>query len=177
MDGPFYIDGLPPFNITDSSSVTLTASLQVVSTLDKLPKFPSNYFGYVGKAIRITAIGRATSGATPGGFNWGVYWGPGTAGSGTLISGVNVTWTASQTNATMVYTGIIRCRALGTSGSLLGCGRLFIQQTGEIPCPFSGLAATTVDLTQNYYMFPQLSRSGSTVETFQLHDWFTEALN
>ena len=38
-------------------------------------------------------------------------------------------------------------------------------------------AAVTVDLTQNYFLMPQVSRSGSTAETIQLHDAIYEAVN
>lgn len=178
MDGPFYEDLLPPFpNANEASAITLTTSLQVMCQLGRLPKFAPNYFGWVGKAVRITMFGQCTSVATPGAFNWGIYWGAGTAGLGTLVNGVNVTWTANQANSTFLYKSVIRCRSTGASGSLLGTGWLFINGTGLIPCPFQTPSATTVDLTQNYYLFPQLSRSGSTAETCQLHDAFVEALN
>ena len=177
MDGPFYVDLKPPHNATSGSSVTLTTSLQALASAGQMPLFPVNYFGYPGKAVRVTCLGQCTSAATPVAFNFNMIWGT-TPGVGANLCGVNVTWTANNANTTFIFKCIIRCRTTGLSGSVLGTGWLFIQNTGIIPAPATGLGVTTgIDLVTAQYLCPSLSRGGSTVETAQLHDVFYEALN
>lgn len=177
MDGPFYVDTRPPFNNANGPSLTLTTSLQLLAGPAMCPLLGSNYFGYPGKALRITAFGVCTSGATPVAFNFNFIYGNGTAGNGANVCGVNVTWTANQANQSWMATAVIRCRSTGTSGSVLGVGWLFVGGTGLIPMPATSSAAVTIDTSLNNYITPQLSRGGSTAETAQLTDILFEALN
>ena len=93
------------------------------------------------------------------------------------MAGVAVGWAASSANYSFWFEFVVRCRALGASGSLFGGGWGFIQNTGTFMVSPTSPAAVTVDLTQNYFLMPQVSRSGSTAETIQLHDAIYEAVN
>ncbi|MGF7236021.1 MAG: hypothetical protein ACQSGP_13830, partial [Frankia sp.] len=149
MDGAFYVDSKLPFPVTSVPAVSLTAAYQVVAPISVIPALGPNYFNYVGKAIRIRAMGQATSVATPGNLTFSYLWNNGvTAGAGTLVCGVALVWIANQTNQCFTSEVVIRCRSLGATGSLFGMGFLFLQGTGIIHMPASAPAAVTVDLTQ-----------------------------
>jgi hypothetical protein len=114
----------------------------------------------------------------------GLLWGNGTDANGTTImqSGT-VALTASQTNLTWELDMLVRCRALGASGALIGHG-MFNANVGvlastlqPVMIPASAPAQTTVDLTANNVLSPQFLRSGSTAETLQVHEFLFEALN
>ena len=177
MDGPWYIDSKPPHTAVSASAVTLTTTLQLLCPGAFIPQFPSNYFGYIGKAVRCRFFGQCTSGTTPGSLTFNLMWGPATANTGTTVAGVAVGWAASSANYSFWFEFVVRCRALGASGSLFGGGWGFIQNTGTFMVSPTSPAAVTVDLTQNYFLMPQVSRSGSTAETIQLHDAIYEAVN
>jgi hypothetical protein len=88
-----------------------------------------------------------------------------------------VTWTANGTNNCFFSDIIIRCKGLGTTGTLFGIGLLDISGTGVLPFPASAPSNVTVDLTQPFYLTLQTSRSGTTAESLQLYDIFFEAIN
>ena len=177
MDGPFYCDLKPPFTQSSAPQVTLTATnAPIIPTAWLIPL--GNYFNWVGKLLYMRSIGVCTSGTTPGNFGFNLFWGNNTANNGTnLGGGVNIAWTASITNAAVQFEAWARCRATGTSGSLFVWGNLSIANTGLVHLPFSNPAATTVDLTQNVYISPQVNRSGSTAETITPYEIFWQALN
>lgn len=176
-DGLFYVDHKPPFNYVSSSPVSLIATLQALLPAGAYPVLGANYFGYVGKAIRIRVAGQYTTGATPGNITIAYLWGSGANNSGTACPNGAVVGVANQSNNTWYSEAVIRCRALGVSGSLFGQGMLFLGGIGQIALPPSNPAAATVDLTQNFIINVQAARSGSTAETMTVHDLTVEALN
>jgi hypothetical protein len=184
MDGPFYVDSRAPHLNADIASVTLATTLKAMAPVSNIPVLGSNYFGYVGKAMRITMFGRMTTGTTPGNGQLALLWGTGADANGTtLAQSAAFALSASQTNLSFMAQLFVRCRAIGSSGSLMVTGTLdanpsLVASTLQtIMIPASAPAATTVDLTQNFVLSPQFSRSGSTAETLQLHELFYEALN
>lgn len=176
MDGPFYVDSRPPFSVSTPPAVTLTGNYKCLAPAAYLPQLGSNYFGYVGKAVRITAYGTGISGATPGNINFGLIYGPNTDNVGAVIGGVGFAWTANSTGVWRAEF-VVRCRALGASGVLTGMGNFHLQNSGIVIAPPQTLLLPTCDLTQNYYLSFQSWRSGSTVETMQQSDYFFESLN
>jgi hypothetical protein len=184
MDGPFYVDSRAPHINADVAAVTLATTYKAMVPVANLPVLGSNYFGFIGKAVRIRMYGRITTAATPGNMQVGLLWGNGTDANGTTImqSGT-VALTASQTNLTWELDMLVRCRALGASGALIGHG-MFNANVGvlastlqPVMIPASAPAQTTVDLTANNVLSPQFLRSGSTAETLQVHEFLFEALN
>src|SRR6516164_10086034 len=122
-DGLFYVDTRSPFIVTDPASVTLAATDSALIPVGSLPVLGSNYFGYVGKAVRCTMYGRITTAATPGNGTFDVYWGNGTNANGTIIlSSAAFALTASQTNLAWTLSFIVRCRAIGTAGTVMSVG-------------------------------------------------------
>src|SRR5262245_20480362 len=123
MDGPFYIDSRTPFISADVGSVTLAATAKAAIPVANIPILGANYFSFVGKAMRITLFGRITTAATPGNGSWDIYWGNGTDANGTVIgSSAALALTASQTSLSWRLECIVRCRALGATGSLMVTG-------------------------------------------------------
>ena len=177
MDGPFYCDLKPPFTHASGSTTTLTTVNQALYPTGWLPQL-GGYFNYVGKLLYIRSIGAATSGTTPGNFGFNLFWGNNTANNGNnLGGGVATAWTASITNAAWQWEAWIRCRALGTSGSLFTYGFISLANSFIIQFPYSNPVATTVDLTANNVISPQVNRSGSTVETITPYEITFQALN
>lgn len=176
-DGPFYVDTRLPDIVATPPAVTLTTSPQILASGAYLPQLPANYFNYVGKTVRVRVQGQATSGTTPGAFIFVWTYGPATSNSGIQLCGSSMVWTASVTNGTFISEIIIRCRAIGVSGSLYAVGTALLQNSGIILLPGTSPAAVAADLTGSNYITPQASRNGSTAETIQMFDYVFEALN
>ena len=83
MDGPFFVDSRAPHISGDVAAVTLAATAKALVPVANLPILGSNYFGYVGKAVRITIFGRLTTAATPGNGTFSLWWGNGGDANGT----------------------------------------------------------------------------------------------
>ena len=122
--------------------------------------------------------------ATPGNGTASLYWGTGADANGTsLVASAAVALTASQTNLTWDMELLVRCRALGVTGSLMAVGMfsanvaVLASTLQPVMLPASAPAAVTVDLTQNFVLSPQFLRSGSTAETMQVHEFLFESLN
>src|SRR6516225_6538990 len=82
MDGPFYVDTRAPHINADIAAVTLAATAKALVPVANLPVLGSNYFGWVGKAIRMRLWGRITTGATPGNMTAQIMWGNGAGADG-----------------------------------------------------------------------------------------------
>lgn len=184
MDGPFYVDLRTPHMAADAAAVTLSTTALALLPTANLPVLGSNYFGFIGKAVRMRLWGRISTGATPGNMQASLYWGTNAAANGTLLAQTTAAaLTASQTNLTWEWDILVRCRALGATGSLLALG-MFNANVGvlastlqPVMMPASAPTAVTVDLTQNFVLSPQFLRSGSTAESIQVHEFLFEALN
>jgi hypothetical protein len=183
-DGLFYVDSRPPFLSADVGSVTLAATSKAIIPVANIPILGANYFNFIGKAVRITLFGRLTTAATPGNGQWNIYWGSGADANGTVIgSSGALALTASQSNMSWRMEVIVRCRAMGVTGSLFVTGEWRANVavlSGTLQpalIPASVPAAVTVDLTAANVISPQFLRSGSTAESMQCHDVSYEALN
>lgn len=184
MDGQFYVDTRQPFMAADAAAVTLSTTALALLPTGNLPVLGSSYFSYVGKCVRMRMWGRMTTGTTPGNLTVNLYWGTNAAANGTvLVTSAATALTASQTSLTWEWDLIVRCRALGATGSLIAHG-MFNANVGVIAStlqpvmlPASAPAAVTVDLTQAFVLSPQVLRSGSTGESMQCHEFVFEAVN
>lgn len=183
-DGLFFVDSRSPFISADVAAVTLSTSDLALVPVANLPILGSNYFAFIGKAVRIRMFGRITTAATPGNGTIDIYWGSGASATGTIIaSSAAFALTPSQTNLTWEMEFFVRCRAMGSSGSLMTVG-MFNSNVGVVAStlqpvmiPASAPTAVTVDLTAANVISPQFKRSGSTAETMQVHDFMFEAMN
>jgi hypothetical protein len=188
MDGPFFVDTRAPHLTAslDSVSVTLSTTNKAIVPISNLPVLGSNYFGYIGKAVRMTMLGRITTAATPGNGQFNLYLGSGVDATGTIIlASPTFALTASQTNITWQIQCWVRCRAVGGSGvgSLMATGTanfapaVVASSLQPLLFPASAPTATTVDLTVANFLSPQFLRSGSTAETMTVHEFLFESLN
>lgn len=184
MDGPFYNDIRAPFTASDIASVTLATTDKALYPSANFPVLGANYFGWVGKKIKIQMFGRITTAATPGNLTWDVYWGGGADASGTILaSSAAVALQASQTNLSWKAEFDIVCRAFGASGALLCTGwslfnvAVVLSTAQPVLIPASAPAQVTVDLTLTNIVSVQFKRSGSTAETMQVHDMNVIAMN
>ena len=184
-DGLFYVDSRSPFISGDVGAVTLAATDKALIPVANIPVLGSNYFSFVGKAVRIRLFGRMTTAATPGNGTFSVYYGTGADANGVAVcASAALALSANGTNLSWMAELIIRCRTMGATGTLFGTG-LFCPNVGLIAStlqpvmiPASAPAASaSVDLTASLVLSPQFKRSGSTAETMQVHDVSYEALN
>ena len=177
MDGNFYVDCKPPFNVNTATQTTLTTVNQAIYPSGWLPLL-GGFFNWSGKCLYMRSFGTCTSAATPVNFGINFFWGNNTANNGTNIANVSYTWTASQTNTTFAWELWVRCRVPGASGTLMAYGNIFIAGSGVIHFPFNASPVVTgLDLTANNYISPQVNRSGTTAETITPYHVFTQSLN
>ncbi len=184
MDGPYYVDSRAPFISADAAARTIIATNVALLPVANLPVLGSNYFGWIGKAVRIRIFGRMSSVATPGTITLSYLWGNGTDANGTSIGTTGAfAPTASQTNLSWEAIAVIRCRATGATGSLLCTGyfeanpAIVASTLQPILIPASAPAAVTVDLTAANVISPQMLAVTATTNTVQVHDFLFEALN
>ena len=184
-DGLFYNDLRAPLISADIASVTLANTDKALYPAAAFPVLGSNYFGFVGKKLKIKMFGRITTAATPGNLTWDVYWNNGgDAALGTLIqSSAAVALQANQTNVSWCAEFSIYCRALGATGALMCTGwSLFnvgvvLSTAQPVLIPAATAAQTTVDLTLANIISVQFKRSGSTAESMQVDDLDVIAMN
>lgn len=181
--GLYYQDTKPPFLLGDVAAVTLTAAMkQMWSTADFTPTFQTDWFD--GKLFMLRCFGRITTAATPG--NLTVQMGYGVAdAAGAIATSAALTLIASQTSMSWRFEGRFRCRSKGVAaatGKMLGTGifecnvAVIAAGGGMVPATVPA-EVTTLNFAQTSGLHLQLARSGSTVETAQVHDLELVALN
>jgi hypothetical protein len=186
MDGPFYVDTRSPHVAADIAAVTLTTTNKAIVPLANLPVLGANYFGWVGKAVRMRLWGRMTPVATPGNLGVALYWGTGGDANGTAVlsfaGGASSALTAG-TSLTWEMDIICRCRAIGVSGALIAHAQfnanpsLMAASLQPLMIPASAPAQVTVDLTAANVLSPQMLATGSAGTTAQIHEFTFESLN
>lgn len=183
--GLYYVDSLPPFISGDVTAVTLSTTDKALIPAANIPVLGSNYFGIIGKALRIRLFGRMTTAATPGNGTFSLYYGTGADANGTIIAAsAAVALVASGTNLSWEAEIYVRCRTMGATGTLFATGKflpsvgLILSTAQPVLIPASAAAASgSVDLTASLILSPQFKRSGSTAETMQVHEVSYEVLN
>jgi len=185
MNGPFYLDSLPPFLISDIASVTLSTTNKALYPAASHPNLGGQFFGYAGKGLRIKMFGRMTTQGTPGNLQFALYWGTGADANGTILASSTATaLVINGTNLSWCAEFDIVCRTVGATGTVFVTGwtefhvGLVASTTAPILVPASVPAASpSIDLTANNVVSVQANRSGSTGETMQLHNLWFHALN
>ena len=185
MRGPWYVDSLPPWLVTDVAAVTLATTDKAIYPAAAHPNLGGNFFSYPGAGFRIKAFGRMTTGTTPGNLTWDIYWGTGADANGTILaSSAAVALVASATNLTWWLELDVVCRTVGSAGTLFVTGKsdfnvgLVLSTNAPVLIPASAPTASAgVDLTANNVVSVQFKRSGSTAESLQVHNLWFHPLN
>ena len=185
MRGPFYVDSLPPWLVTDVASVTLANTNKALYPAAAFPNLGNNFFSYPGAGLRIKMFGRMTTAATPGNGQFAVYWGNGGDANGTsLVTSAATALVANGTNLAWCAEIDIVCRTVGATGTLFVTGwtefhvGLLLSTNAPILIPSATpVVSGSIDLTQNNVVSVQFNRSGSTAETMQLHNLWFHPLN
>lgn len=185
MDGNFYVDSRLPFLSADAGPVTIGAANKALVPVANLPILGSNYFSFIGKAVRMRMFGRWSTAATPGTQTFALLFGTGADANGTaILTSQVITPIASLVNTSWMWEIIIRCRAMGASGSLIANGKFgylnsltLTTAISEFLTPATADAAVTVDLTTAGLLSPQSLATTSTTNTMSVHDFSFEALN
>lgn len=157
-DGLYYRD-TRAILIADATQVTGTSET-VLWTQDKAnTALPANYFGNIvgqpGKTVKLTVAGKITTAASsPGNFTLTLRYGTTTGGT-SLAASAATALTTSKNNITWCAECYVTCRAIGSTGSLLGWGRFFCDGAGNI---FSTAANMPL-------LFPASSPAGTSVDT------------
>lgn len=181
-DGIFYLDTRTPFITTDITAVTLAATAKALYPASNFPVLGGQYFSTVGKAIMIKLFGRMTTAATPGNGSFNVYYGTGADANGVaLMTGTAVALTANQTNISWTAEVIVRCRSIGSTGTLFCTGWAMFGEGAlaqHVLLPATApVVSGACDLTAANIISVQYLRSGSTAETMQVHEMSVIALN
>jgi hypothetical protein len=186
-DGISYHDTRAPFIAADIGSVTLASTAKALYPANSFPPLGAGYFqSFVGKKIRIKMFGRMTTAATPGNGSFDIYFGTGADANGTILaSSAALALVANGTNLSWSLELNITVRKLNdaSNGALLVTGKadfnvgLLLSTNAPMLIPASVPAQVSVDLTTSNIISVQFKRSGSTVETMQVHDMTVEVLN
>lgn len=182
-DGLFYHDTREPFIGADLTAVTLATTAKALYTPSNFPVLGGQYFGRIGKKLRIRIAGRITTGITPGNGSFNVYYGTGADANGViLMTGTPVALIASQTNLSWRAELFVHSRSLGSTGTLFCTGNATfntaVMASGTMLLPASAPAASAAcDLTAALIVSIQFLRSGSTAETMQIQDMDVTAYN
>lgn len=171
--------------INDGAAVTAAAE----ATLVPIYTLPANYL-YPGRTMKWTVMGRLSSAiTTPGTFTFKLsYSATGLGAVAVLTSGAFAPDpTAAATNLTFMAEFWAVCRASGTSGSLMGWGRIdwpdyddattttIVGNLGMIVAPVSAPAVATVDTTVARSLNPTYTPSLATA-SMTCHAAILEAL-
>jgi hypothetical protein len=186
-DGAFYRDLRTPFIAADVGAVTLAATAKALYPVGSFPALGAGYFNqFLGKAIRIRLFGRITTVLTPGNGSFDIYFGTGADANGTILaSSAALALSPSQTNVSWMAEIEVTVRKLNdaTNGALLVTGYaafnvgVLASTLAPMLIPATAAAQVSVDLTSSSIISVQFKRSGSTVETMQVHQLTVEALN
>lgn len=183
MDGAYYNDLREPFVVADIPAVTLTAANKALFRPADMPVLGGNYMARPGKKLRLRLFGRITTAATPGNLTMALLWGTGADANGvSVVASAAQVLIASQTSLSWELELMIHCRTIGATGTLFATGKAFFNTAviaaGDFLFPAS-LAAPSgaIDLTASLIPSVQALRSGSTVETMQVHDMEVVAMN
>ena len=186
-DGIFYHDTRTPFVAADVAAVTLAATAKALYPVGAFPALGAGYFNqFLGKAIRIKLFGRITTVLTPGNGSFDVYFGTGADANGTILASSGaLALSPSQTNVSWQVELDVTVRKLNdaSSGALLVTGKadfnvgVLASTLAPMLIPATAPAQVTVDLSSSNIISVQFKRSGSTVETMQVHDMSVISLN
>jgi hypothetical protein len=180
-DGVFYRDSRQPFQILDESAITLTTTQKALWPYART-LLPSNYWT-VGKTIKLTAFGKATTDGTAGNYVFGIGYGA-TDAPTALAASATFAGVISRTNDTWMAQAYVTCRSTGATGSLMAQGlftpviTLVLSTAQPINLPAATPAAVTVDTTVGTNsLVLTLQRSGTGVWTATTTGLYVEALN
>lgn len=155
--------------VVDQAAITLSTTMLALWPVAVTIR-PAQFW-HVGRMIKMTAFGKATTDGTAGNYVFEIGYGTGNAPAA-LVAGRTVAGTVSQTNVTWMAIGHIECRAIGASGVLRMWGwwapdvALLASTLQPYNMPSATPADITVDLT-TATMAPtfQCQRSGAGVWT------------
>lgn len=182
-DGLFYNDLREPFIGTDIAAVTLAVTNKALYPISNFPALGGQYFARVGKKVRIRLFGRITTGITPGNLTMSLLYGTGADANGVVLASSSaLTLIASQTNLSWMAEFHVHCRSIGSTGTLFCTGRVIfnpavVANASNLIPASAPVVSTACDLTASLIPSIQALRSGSTVETMQIHDMEVIALN
>ena len=167
--------------VVDEPSVTLGTAMKSLWTPAR-SILPANFWK-VGKVVKLSAFGKATTDVTAGNYVFEMAYGAGDAPT-PLVAGATVAGTVSQTNVTWRAEGYAECRSIGATGTLRMWGQwspvvaLLASTLQPYLFPNATPADITIDTTvgTNALTF-QLQRSGAGVWTALTTDVYLEELN
>lgn len=180
-DGLFYRDTRQPVIVADESAITLATTQKALWPYARTI-LPANYWT-VGKTVKLTAFGKATTDGTAGNYVAGIGYGASDAPTA-LAAGATVAGTTSQTNITWRFEAYVTCRTIGSSGTLIAHGQwvpavaILASTLQPYILPASAPAAVTVDTTVGTNaLVLTLQRSGAGSWTATTTALYMEALN
>jgi hypothetical protein len=180
-DGVNYRDLRNPHIVVDETAITLATTMKSLWDRSRTV-LPANYF-FVGKVVKLTAFGKATTDGTAGNYVFEMSYGS-TDAPTPLVAGATVAGTVSQTNITWIAEGYAECRSIGATGTLRmwGIWEPAVALLASTLQPYTFPSATPADITidttasGNSLCF-NLQRSGAGVWTAATTGLLFEALN
>lgn len=186
-DGLFYTDLRAPFVVADQAGITLTTT-QKALWLPALSIFPANYWGMVGKTVKLTAMVKVTTG-TAGNWIVGMGYGAGDAPAVIVVSGAAKAKIASIGPFLAVMEGFATLRTVGptsTSGTLSLAGdfrpplALFLSTVAGSAITFPEAGTTVVstfDTTSGANALTFQAQNSAGTDTVVTTNLYVQALN
>ena len=145
-DGIFYRDLREPHIVVDESAITLSTTQKALWAPARTI-LPANYWR-VGKVVKLSAFGKATTDGTAGNYVFEMGYGSGDAPT-PLVIGATVAGTVSQTNVTWRMEGYMECRSIGATGTcrMWAETRPVVALLASTLQPYLMPAATPADVT------------------------------
>jgi hypothetical protein len=183
----FYTETLQPWILASggvaATTITLTTTAKQIATQASFGLVPVGFW-YPGKAIRLDCYFETTSGATPGNFTIGLFYGNGD-NAGVSKTGAAIAFAATQTSRTIHVQATMRCRTAGTAGTAWITGRAdmdkaLITATTYEPylIPQNANATVAIDTTVGTNAFTiQALNSGANASTTILQELNIQAVN
>lgn len=170
-----YVGKLGPHSTVDVAAVTLAGTNKALYPVANIPAMGKDYW-YAGKEVELEFAGRITTAATPGNLTLALLYGTGADANGvSLAASAAQTLVANQTSISWRARITVRCITIGTVGTLFADGEAIFESAviaarvflipATAPAP-SGACDLTV---AGNILSLQALRSGSTVETMQVH--------
>lgn len=178
-----YVGKLGPHSTVDVAAVTLAGTNKALWPVANIPAMGKDYW-YAGKEVEIEVKGRITTAATPGNLVLSIVYGTGADANGvSLASSAAQTMVANQTNITWSCRFTVRCISIGAAGTLFADGEAFFESAViaarwfQIPATAPAVSAACDLTVANNIINLQANRTGSTVETMQVHRVTARDLN
>lgn len=188
-----YTDARQPFLDVETSpgdfpAVTMAATSKQIVNAALYAATGGAAYWWQGKKLSVVAMGKMTTGGTPGNLTIEIRLATADAGGTILAASAATAQASNKTDISWMLEAYVICRALGasTNGKLFAWGRFTYDGAGglftttsqnPLLLPASAGAEVGVDLTAASGISLQMKNSGANANTLTVQDYLFQPLN